>query len=43
MKMSFHDAPDGSYIWPKVDSDLIHDLLIRELNKNPDDTSTLPP
>ena len=28
---------------PKVDSGLIHDLLIRELNKKSDDTSTLPP
>jgi hypothetical protein len=28
---------------PKVDSVLIHDLLIRELNKKSDDTSTLPP
>ena len=28
---------------PKVDSGLIHDLLIRELNKKPADTSTLPP
>ena len=28
---------------PKVDSGLIHDLLIRELNRKSDDTSTLPP
>src|SRR5918996_2097256 len=28
---------------PKVDSGLIHDLLIRELNKKSDDTSTSPP
>jgi hypothetical protein len=28
---------------PKVDSKLIHDLLIREINKKSDDTSTLPP
>ena len=28
---------------PKVDSGLIHDLLIRELNKKSDNTSTLPP
>jgi hypothetical protein len=28
---------------PKVDSGLIHDLLIRELDKKSDDTSTLPP
>ena len=28
---------------PKVDSGLIHDLLIHELNKKSDDTSTLPP
>jgi hypothetical protein len=28
---------------PKVDSGLIHDLLIRELNKKSDGTSTLPP
>jgi hypothetical protein len=28
---------------PKVDSGLIHDLLIRELNKKLDGTSTLPP
>jgi hypothetical protein len=28
---------------PKVDPALIHDLLIRELNKKSDDTSTLPP
>jgi hypothetical protein len=28
---------------PKVDSDLIHDLLIRELNKKSNDTSTLSP
>jgi hypothetical protein len=28
---------------PKVDSGLIHDLLIRELNKKSDETSTLPP
>jgi hypothetical protein len=28
---------------PKVDSGLIHDLLIRELNKKSDDMSTLPP
>jgi hypothetical protein len=28
---------------PKVDSGLIHDLLIRELNKKSDDRSTLPP
>src|ERR687891_910956 len=27
----------------KVDSSLIHDLLIRELNKKSDDVSTLPP
>lgn len=28
---------------PKVDSKLNHDLLIREINKKSDDTSTLPP
>jgi hypothetical protein len=28
---------------PKVDSGLIHDLLIRELNKKSDDSSTLSP
>lgn len=28
---------------PKVDFGLIHDLLIRELNKKSDDMSTLPP
>ena len=28
---------------PRVDSGLIHDLLIRELSKKSDDTSTLPP
>jgi hypothetical protein len=28
---------------PKVDSSLIHDLLIRELNKKSDHLSTLPP
>ncbi len=28
---------------PKVDSGLIHDLLIRELNKKSDDVSTLAP
>lgn len=28
---------------PKVDSGLIHDLLIRELDKKSDDKSTLPP
>jgi hypothetical protein len=28
---------------PKVDSALIHDLLIRELNKKSDETSALPP
>lgn len=28
---------------PKVDSGLIHDLLIRELDKESDDMSTLPP
>ena len=28
---------------PKVDSALIHDLLIRELNKKSYDSSTLPP
>ena len=28
---------------PKVDSGLIHDLLIRELDKKSDDTSTSPP
>jgi hypothetical protein len=28
---------------PRVDSGLIHDLLIHELNRKSDDTSTLPP
>ena len=28
---------------PKVDPALIHDLLVRELNKKSDETSTLPP
>jgi hypothetical protein len=28
---------------PKVDSKLIHDLLIREINKKSNNTSTLPP
>lgn len=28
---------------PKVDSKLIHDLLIRKINKKSNNTSTLPP